>query len=163
LPLTISLLSASIWDPPLAGKCEGRLSLIFYARCCAVLPLTNASLTVAPSCLPPAVMRCAFVSHHPCRAFVLCCPCRVAPSSHVAPVASTAFVTHTPVVSRLRHTSPLLRQPPSSCAPLSCRAFVTRCLATSRRSVRTCDGNGGECEWAGGQGGMQVQGQVQVF
>ena len=32
LPLTSSLLLAGIWDPPLAGKCEGGLSPFFHTR-----------------------------------------------------------------------------------------------------------------------------------
>jgi hypothetical protein len=101
------------------------------------------SLTAAPSCLSvtrcplamrrafasrcPFATRCAFVTRRPCRrAFVTRRPCRVVLSSSNAPVASRrAFATRC--------------------------AFVTPRLATSRRS---CGGNGGEHEWAGGQGGM---------
>jgi hypothetical protein len=45
-------------------------------------------------------------------------------------------------------------------ATLSCHTFIMPCLTTSRRLVQTCGGNGGEREWAGGQGsskGKQVQ------
>jgi hypothetical protein len=136
LPLTISLLSASIWDPPLAGKCEGGLSLIFYARCCAVLPLTNASLTTVPSCLPPR--RHVLRLHHVLRLCLAPPLRRVAPLSRTTPVAPLSRAAH--VASHLRHASPLLRQPPSSRTPLSRRAFVTPrpCRVNRLRHARPC-------------------------
>jgi hypothetical protein len=150
------------------------------ARRCTLLPLPHArrapvrlfsfflsffhSLTAAPSCPP--------LRHASPPRYALCCvfvtrrPCRVAPSSRVAPVAS-----------RLRHASPLSRRafvmrrpcrvaPSSRVAPVvsscvapvaSCRTFATPCafvtprLAMSRRLVQTCGGNGGECEWRVGR------------
>ena len=104
------------------------------------------SLTATPSCpplrhaSPPRyASRCAVITCRPCRrAFVTRRPCCVSPSPRVAPSPRIAL------------SSPI--------APVaSCRAFATRCafvpprLATLRHS---CGGNGGEREWAGGQGGM---------
>ena len=131
-PLTVSLLLAGKWDPPLTGKCEGGLSPISHAR--------PPRLSSAHKCgAHDGLLGFSFLFF----SFADCPTLLSAPSSRIASVAS-----------RLRHASPLSRlpfatrlphhaSPPRHASPiphvsplvthLSRRSFATRPPIATRR------------------------------